>query len=103
METTEDDDLQLLRASVSLVDGVNLLLPRLLWKAPTKDTKKVKVHRLVRQKDLEQLILKVIKLTIGLSRLAACRLSRLAEPLFPQLTLVDRTFPRRPSTSRYTA
>jgi len=58
MEATEDDDLELLRASVGLVDGVNSLLQKLLWKTP-RETKQIKIHRLVKERDLDRLILKV--------------------------------------------
>jgi hypothetical protein len=59
METTDDDDLQLLKASAGLVDGVNSLLARLLWKTPSRDTKQIRVHRIAKEKELNQLILKV--------------------------------------------
>jgi hypothetical protein len=41
------------------VDGVNSLLVRLLWKTPARDTKKTKVHRAVKERELDRLILLV--------------------------------------------
>ncbi|KAF2428971.1 hypothetical protein EJ08DRAFT_308806 [Tothia fuscella] len=57
MASTEDDDVWLLRASADMVAGVNTLLKRLLWKRPSKDTEEVRVHRVVKERELDKLIL----------------------------------------------
>jgi hypothetical protein len=58
-EITDDNELQLLKASAGLVDGVNSLLARLLWKTPSRDTKKIRVHRVAKWKKLGLLMSKV--------------------------------------------
>ena len=55
----EEDDLKLLRASVGLLTDLQVLLNRLLWKT-SEDTGTRLVHRLVREKDLDRAISKVI-------------------------------------------
>jgi hypothetical protein len=59
MEATEEDDLKLLRASVGLLTDLQVFLGRILWKT-SKDTGTTLVHRLVREKDLDRAISKVI-------------------------------------------
>ena len=59
MEAMEEDDLKLLRASASLLKNLQVLLSRMLWKT-SKDTGATVVHRLVREKDLDRAISKVI-------------------------------------------
>jgi hypothetical protein len=59
MEAMEEDDLKLLRASVGLLTDLQVLLSRILWKT-SKNTGTTVVHRLVREKDLDHAISKVI-------------------------------------------
>lgn len=60
MEAAEDDELQLLRISESLVADLQKLLRRVLWKKPrSKKADELKVHRYVKLRDLDRLILKV--------------------------------------------
>jgi hypothetical protein len=60
MEAAEDDELQLLRISESLVADLQKLLRRVLWKKPRPEkADDLKVHRYVKLHDLNRLILKV--------------------------------------------
>jgi hypothetical protein len=60
MEAAEDDELQLLRISEGLVADLQKLLRRVLWKkSQSEKTEEFKVHRVVKLRDLDRLILKV--------------------------------------------
>ncbi|QDS73191.1 hypothetical protein FKW77_002579 [Venturia effusa] len=60
MEAAEDDELQLLRISEGLVADLQKLLKRVLWKRPVgKDADELKVHRVVKLRDLERLTQKI--------------------------------------------
>jgi hypothetical protein len=59
MASAEDDDVWLLRASAGMVDAVNSLLSRLLWKKRSRDTSQAEVHRVVKERELDRLILLV--------------------------------------------
>lgn len=60
MEAAEDDELQLLRISEGLVADLQKLLKRVLWKKPAlENADELKVHRIVKLRDLERLIQKV--------------------------------------------
>ena len=50
MASQDDDDLQLMRASASLLQDLEQSLPRLLWKS------KARLHQLVRVRDLDYII-----------------------------------------------
>ncbi|TID25957.1 beta-tubulin cofactor d [Venturia nashicola] len=60
MEAAEDDELQLLRISEGLVADLQRLLRIVLWKKPAFDNAdELKVHRIVKLRDLERLIQKI--------------------------------------------
>jgi hypothetical protein len=60
MEAAEDDELQLLRISEGLVADLQKLLRRVLWKkSQSGQTDELKVHRVVKLRDLDRLIQKV--------------------------------------------
>jgi len=57
MEAAEDDELQLLRISEGLVADLQKLLRKVLWRKPKSDKfGELKVHRIVKQQDLDHLI-----------------------------------------------
>lgn len=60
MEAAADDELQLLRISEGLVADLQKLLRRVLWKkSQSEKTDELKVHRIVKLRDLDRLIQKV--------------------------------------------
>lgn len=53
----DDDDIQLIRASASLLQDLEQSLPHLLW----KDKQRTRVHHLVRLRDLDH-VLQLVRL-----------------------------------------
>jgi hypothetical protein len=58
METVDDADIKLVKASSELISDIHSLLKRILWKK-VGDNGRVNVHRVAREKDLGRLISKV--------------------------------------------
>jgi len=57
MDTTEDDDdLELVRASASLLSDLEISLPKILWNPSKSGTGHGAVHSQVKQKDLDYII-----------------------------------------------
>jgi hypothetical protein len=69
MEAAEDDELQLLRISEGLVADLQKLLKRVLWKkSQSEKADELKVHRIVKLRDLGRLINKVKNISRYLGR-----------------------------------
>lgn len=60
MATQDDDDLRLIRASASLLEDLEISLPRILWKPGHRS----RVHQLVRLRDLDYII-QLVQLTLS--------------------------------------
>ncbi|KAF2103374.1 hypothetical protein NA57DRAFT_63931 [Rhizodiscina lignyota] len=56
MDTTEDDDIRLQKASASLITDLISVLDTILWRRRAHVSDKRRVHRLVRRRDLEKAI-----------------------------------------------
>ena len=56
MNTTEDEDIKLQRASASLLSDLQALLDRVLWKLKVENSGYGQIHRRVREADLERII-----------------------------------------------
>lgn len=56
MNTTEDEDVKLRRASASLLSDLQALLDRVLWKLKVENSGYGQIHRRVREADLDRII-----------------------------------------------
>lgn len=56
MNTTEDEDIKLQRASASLLSDLQALLDRVLWKLKVENSGYGQIHRRVREADLDRVI-----------------------------------------------
>lgn len=79
MASQDDDDLQLIRASSSLLQDLEQSLPRLLWKQKPN----THVHQLVRLRDLDY-VLQLVRFGVRVSPVSYLTLSRL-NPFNPSL------------------